>query len=117
MAARQWSKHNYFARHPRPWVRVPFACTLTGWELTADASTTLSIDVWKDTYANFPPTVADTITNGNDPALSASNKAQDTDISDWSDVTIDAGDYIKIDADVASGNTATLVVLELLYTK
>jgi hypothetical protein len=43
-------------------VVVPHACTITGWTLTADVSGSAVVDIWKDTYANYPPAVADTIT-------------------------------------------------------
>ena len=41
--------------------RVPYAGTISGWTILADQSGSIVVDVWKDTYANFPPTVADTI--------------------------------------------------------
>ena len=36
---------------------VPYACTITGWTLLADVSGSIVIDVWADSYANFPPVV------------------------------------------------------------
>jgi len=81
------------------WIRVPWACTLTGWKMTADLSTTTTIDVWKDSYSNFPPDNADTITNGHEPAISGATKAEDTDISDWTTVTVSAGDFLRINVD------------------
>ena len=68
---------------------VPFNCTLTQWTILADQSGAIKIDVWVDSYANHPPTNADTITGGHEPEIAASGtKAQDTDLSDWGDVTI-----------------------------
>ena len=43
-------------------IEVPFDCTLNRVTTMADTVGSIVIDVWKDTYANFPPTVADTIT-------------------------------------------------------
>lgn len=44
---------------------VPFTGTLIGWYLyetsTTPIATTTEIDVWRDNYTNFPPTVTDTI--------------------------------------------------------
>lgn len=34
----------------KKYVRVPFAMTLTGWEITSDVSGSVVVDVWKDTY-------------------------------------------------------------------
>jgi hypothetical protein len=99
----------------KAWVRIPYACTLTGWYLTADASTTTTIDVWKDTYANFPPDNSDSITNSHEPAISADTKNSDTDISDWSSVAVAAGDYIRINVD--ANNNATYLELEITITR
>jgi hypothetical protein len=59
---------------------IPTACTITGWTvLSIDASPATSgsivIDVWKDTYANFPPTVGDTITAAAKPTITTATKA------------------------------------------
>ncbi len=51
-----------------------FDCSIVGWELVADASGSIVIDIWKDTYANYPPTVADTITASAKPTLSSATK-------------------------------------------
>lgn len=97
--------------------RIPFACTLDAWSLLSVDNTTgdIQLDVWKDTHANAPPDNADSITNGHEPQFSAATKAEDTDISDWSDVTVDAGDWIVINVD--SSATVTLVALVLTYTR
>jgi hypothetical protein len=97
-------------------IRFPFAVTLTAWTLMADASGAIKIDLWKDTYANFPPDNSDSITNASEPEITASGtKAEDTDISNWTDVTVDAGDIIRVNVDSAA--TVTRAVLTLHYTK
>ena len=95
----------------KSWIRLPFACTITGWELTVDTSATITIDVWRDTYANFPPDNGDTLTNGHEPAIAAAVKAQDTDISDWTDVTLDVGDYVKINVDANDNATKAYLTI------
>jgi hypothetical protein len=96
----------------KSWVRVPFACTLTGWELTVDTSATITIDVWKDTYANYPPDNADAIPGAEkEPAITAAIKAQDTDITDWATDDIAAGDYIKINVDANDNATKAYLTL------
>lgn len=88
-------------------VVIPLACTLTGWTLVATplapaATGSIQIDIWKDTYANFPPTVADTIISGAKPAISAGVKATDTSISDWSGEAIAAGSILRFNVDSAT---------------
>ncbi|KKK74954.1 hypothetical protein LCGC14_2878580, partial [marine sediment metagenome] len=43
-------------------LEAPFNCTLTGGHGMADQSGSIVVDIWKDTYANFPPLDADSIT-------------------------------------------------------
>lgn len=96
------------------WVRVPCGCALTGYDLTADQPGSIVIDVWKDTYGNFPPTDADTITGGNEPTLSSAQKAQDTTLTGWTK-GLAAGDYLRFSVDSVA--TVTYVVLTLYAVK
>lgn len=91
-------------------VRVPYSGTITGWEIVANASGSIVIDVWKDTYANFPPTVADTIAGTEKPTLSSATKNQDTSLSTWT-TSVTAGDWIRFNVDSVS--TVTRVHLSI----
>jgi len=42
-------------------VEFPVACTIKTARVLADQSGAIAIGVWKDTYANFPPTVDDSV--------------------------------------------------------
>lgn len=94
--------------------RVPYNCTITSWELVADQSGSIVIDLWKDTYANFPPVDADSITASAKPTLSSAIKANSTTLTGWT-TTLNAGDYIELE--VESASTLTVVVLTLTVTK
>lgn len=98
-------------------LEIPFACTLTAWTLMADVAGAIVIDIWKDSYANFPPTNADAMPgSGKEPTIVATNqKAQDTDISDWTTVAIAAGNILAFNVD--SCTTITRVVLSLKATR
>ena len=95
-------------------VQVPFACTITGWTLlSTDASATVGsivVDVWKDTYAAYPPTVADTITASAKPTLSSANKNTSTTLTGWT-TAITAGDVVGFS--VTSVTTVTRIALSL----
>jgi hypothetical protein len=54
--------------------------------------------MYRDTHANYPPTSADNnvIGAGTKIGTTASNKAEDTNLSDWADVDVDAGDLIDV---------------------
>ena len=98
----------------KSWVRVPFNMTITGWEITADQSGSIVVDVWKSTYDNFPPTVSDTIAGSEKPTLSNQQKNQDTSLTTWT-TTINAGDYIRINVD--SVNTVKKVAIDIFGYK
>jgi hypothetical protein len=65
------------------WLKVPYACNITGWELVADQSGSVTIDLWVDSFAAFPPTDADSITAAATPALSTAQTDNDTTLTDW----------------------------------
>jgi hypothetical protein len=95
-------------------LRVPFACTVTGVTLlSTDASATagsIVIDIWKDTYANYPPTVADTITASAKPTLGGANKSENTTLTGWT-TAIAAGDVLGFKVDSVTTLTKVLVSL------
>jgi hypothetical protein len=93
---------------------VPYSGVITSWTLIADQAGSCVIDVWKDTYANYPPTVADTISGSEKPTLSSSIKNQDNSLSTWT-TTVNAGDIIAFNVDSAS--VVTKVTLSIKITK
>ena len=95
-------------------IEIPFACTITGWTLVADQSGSIVVDVWKDTYANFPPTVADTITGSEKPTLSSVQKNQDLTLTTWT-TAVSAGDILAFNVDSVA--TATRVTLSIRAEK
>jgi len=96
------------------YIRVPFSCTIVGAYLLADQSGSCVIDVWKDSWANYPPTVADTITASAKPTLSTSDHGSDETLSGWT-TSVSAGDVIGFNVDSAS--TITRLTLELQVTR
>ena len=79
-------------------IEVPYACTITRSTTLADQSGSIVIDVWKDTYANYPPTVADTITASAKPTITTATKAQDATLTGWT-TTVAAGDILGFNVD------------------
>jgi len=93
---------------------IPFDCTITGWILLADQSGSIVIDVWKDTYANFPPTVADSIAGSEEPALSAAQKNEDLALGTWT-TSVTADDILAFN--VESCTNVTRVTLTMTATR
>jgi len=84
--------------------------------LSTDASATacsVVFDVWKDTYANYPPTDADSITASAPPTLSSANKSQDTTLTGWT-TSVTAGAVFGYNVD--SVTSCTRVTLTLTIT-
>lgn len=95
-------------------ITIPFACTITEWTLLADQSGSIQIDIWKDTYANYPPTVADTITASAKPLFSTTTKGQSSTLTGWT-TSIAAGDTLRFNVD--SVTTCQRVTLSLKVTR
>lgn len=96
-------------------ILVPFACDIMEWTLLADQSGSIVIDIWKDTYANFPPTNADTITASAKPTLSSAAKAQNATMTGWTK-SIGAGQTLRFNVDSASTVTRVTLALKLKKT-
>lgn len=88
----------------------PVAGTITGVRMLADQSGSVVIDIWKDTYANYPPTVADTITAAAKPTITTAIKSEDTTLTGWT-TAVNAGDVFGFNVD--SVTTITRITLEL----
>lgn len=95
-------------------IEIPFKCEIQKVTLLADQSGSVKIDIWKDTYANYPPTDADTITGANEPEIATGVKDQDGTLTDWT-TTINAGDILSFNVD--SIDTIEKVTVVLLVKK
>jgi hypothetical protein len=92
---------------------VDFAATITGVTLLADQSGAIVVDVWKDTYANYPPVDADSITASAPPTITASGtKSQDTTLTGWT-TSIAAGDTLRFNVDSVTSIQRVTVALRI----
>jgi hypothetical protein len=93
------------------YVYCQFSGTITSSLLTADASGSLVVDVWKINVGSFPPTVTNSITASALPTLSSAQISQDSTLTGWT-TTVTAGDVFAFNINSASGiKTATLTLL------
>jgi hypothetical protein len=92
------------------WQRVPFNFMPLGWVILNDVSGSIVIDLWLDDVANYPPTVADTITAAAKPTASSATHAISTALTGW-DIAWSEGQIIKANIDSCTSVThATLCV-------
>jgi hypothetical protein len=99
---------------PKGYVYVGYDCTITDVSLLADQIGSIIIDIWKDSYANYPPNNSDSITASSPPTLSSGIQSQDSTLSGWT-TAISAGDVLGFNVDSCS--TITQVTLNLTILK
>lgn len=95
-------------------VYLPSNGSMTGWYIMADTDTNATIDLWIDTFANYPPTVADTICGGNYISLSAADSNSDTTLTSWNKYFL-SGRTMR--ANLSACSAATKLTLVITYTK
>lgn len=97
-------------------LEVPFDCEIQSVELLADQTGAIKVDIWKDTYANFPPTDADSITGGNEPEITAGNqKYQDTTLTGWTK-SLSKGEILAYNVDSVTTIERVTVTLKVNKT-
>ena len=95
-------------------LEVPFNCAIERVTMQADQSGSIVVDIWKDTYAAFPPTNADSITAAAPPTIAAAQKSQDLTLTGWT-IAISAGDILAYNVD--SCTTIERVTVSLKVAK
>lgn len=93
-------------------VQVPFACTITGVTLLADQSGSCVVDIWKDSYDNYPPTDDDSITASAVPTISGATKVTDTTLTGWT-TSISADDILRFNLDSVSAIKRIEIMLKV----
>lgn len=75
---------------------APRSCTIDSYTIACDQSGTINVAVYKDTYANYPPTSADIITASASINVTASIKNTDSTLTGWSKSVVE-GDWLIFD--------------------
>jgi len=93
-------------------LEVPYNSTPKSWDLFANVSGSLSVDVRRSTYENWVTAagVTTSIVGSEKPTLSSVSKNQDTNLTTWSGLS--AGDVLVfwVDATPATVNSALLSI-------
>jgi hypothetical protein len=97
-------------------LRVPYNCAITKAEMVANDVGDVTVEVWKDTYAAFPPTSADSIYGGTPPTITANNKSTDATLSGWT-TSLTEGQYLAFNVPSASTGSLTRVTLVLVVNR
>lgn len=94
---------------------LDFACTILQATLLADQTGSIVIDIWKDTFANYPPDNSDSITASAPPTISASTKSLDSTLTGWT-TSVAAGDTFIVNVDSVTSIQKVTLVLKVLRT-
>lgn len=98
-------------------VRCPVKGVITGVTIgTEGGAGSCVVDIWKDTHANFPPTVADSICASAKPTISSDVKYEDTTLTGWT-LDVDAGDWLTFHLESSATFTAIFVQLFVKETQ
>ncbi len=95
-------------------VEIPYDMTITGWQIFGDQSGSVVVDVWRSTYAGFPPVVGGSIAGSELPTLSSQQQNQDLSLSTWT-TSLAQGDIIAYN--VNSASTVTRITVSIIGTK
>jgi hypothetical protein len=91
-------------------LRVPYGGTITAVTMLADQVGSIVVDIWKDTYAAFPPTVGDSITAAAKPTITADDQSVDTTLFGWTNVFV-ANDCFRFNVDSCAAITRCTLIL------
>lgn len=89
---------------------VPFNCTIKLIELLADQRGDIILDIWKARFADYPPTIAGSITGSSQPTLKSAEKGQDSTLAGWIP-NVSAGDILRLNVNAASNLTRITLAL------
>lgn len=91
-------------------LQLPFAGAIKAVRLLADKAGSITVDIRKDSYANYPPGPVASITSASPPKITSGIKSEDTGLSGWT-TEITAGDILSFHVTSASAVTKVTLVL------
>ena len=93
-------------------ISIPFDCQIVQARMLADQTGSIVVDIWSDTYGNYPPTAADSICGSAKPTISSGTKSNDTTLTGWT-TTLAEGSTLRYNVDSCSGITRVTVALRV----
>lgn len=89
---------------------VPFACTITAWNITVDTGTA-TLDVWKIATGTAIPTSANSITAAALPAIASGTAVHSTTLTGWT-TSVAANDIMAVNINTVASATKASLILE-----
>ena len=94
-------------------VRPSFNCTIQSVSLISTQTGNIVVDIWSDTFNNYPPTVSKSITANATPTINSSKTYEDTTLTGWN-TTINAGNVLLFNVNSCSNVTTCSVLLSVI---
>ncbi len=89
---------------------IPFDVTLTSATLLADQTGSVVVDIWSDSFGNYPPTIGDTITGSTPPTITTDDNSQDAALVGWT-VSLTAGSTLRFNVNSVTDITRVTLAL------
>lgn len=89
--------------------------TIVGVAMLADQDGSIAMDIYNDTYAQYPGTIGDSIVGSSPPTIASNRKSLDTTLTGW-DTTLAAGDTLRFVVDSCTTITRCTITLGLRRT-
>jgi hypothetical protein len=98
-------------------IPIDFACAVTGWTILGDQAGSIQIDLWKSSYAAFPPVIGGTMPgpSANKPQATGAVKAQGG-VAGWVQSAIAAGEIVRVNVDSVAAFTRVTLGLTVRRT-
>lgn len=93
---------------------IMFSGTIVSWVMYADQIGSVQLDIWKETYANYPPTVSNSIVGTDKPKLISQIKNINSNLSLWSNRVVNSGDIFAFNIDSVSTITRLTFVMKII---
>jgi hypothetical protein len=95
------------------YIEVPYDCTVVGWTIVADTVGSIVVDIWKDSFANFPPVLGDSIAGTEKPTLTAQLTNQNLLLISFSGSLL-KGDWLAMHVDSAATVNKVTISLRII---
>ena len=96
-------------------ISVPFNANIQSVTVHSDVTGSIVIDIWKAPYANYPPTVSNSICASAKPNISSNNRYTDSTLTGWTR-TINADDILYFNVDSVTSMTGVVLTLKVIKT-
>lgn len=93
--------------------QVQFDATILEWALFADPAGSIVVDLWRSSYAAYPPLVGNSITGAAKPTLVSDVKANSSNLTGWTP-GITQGDVFRVVVDSAQDAVRVTLSLRVL---